>query len=91
MSQGNLAKDFSEKCNVLTHLLVGGVKVRRNQPQGSKIGLKIRTRQNFRGSYRSRGGICQRTNENLYCIFCLKNAMYCTNESVRGNGAEHSA
>src|SRR5437868_4856484 len=53
--------------------VVNGVKVRRNQPQGSKIGLKVRTRQNLGGSYRSRSGISQGTNGNLECIFCLKN------------------
>src|SRR5207248_1883556 len=48
--------------------VVNGVKVRRNQPQGSKIGLKVRTRQNLGGSYRSRSGISQGTNGNLECI-----------------------
>src|SRR5436305_12854109 len=66
----------------ITHL-VNGVKVRRNQPQGSKSGLKVRTRQNLRGSSPSRSGRCQGTNGNLECILCLKKDMSSTNESAR--------
>src|SRR2546429_5206719 len=66
-------------------------KVRRNQPRGSKIGLKVRTRQNLRRSSRSRSGRYQGTNGNLYCIFCLKNDMNYANESARRNEVEPSA
>ena len=36
-------------------------------------------------------GKIQATDGNLYCIFRLKNDMFYTNESARGNGVEHSA
>src|SRR2546425_1950388 len=54
------------------------------EPQSSNFGLNVRSSQNLGGSYRSQNGICQGTNGNLYCIFCLKNDMDYTNESARG-------
>ena len=83
-------REINQCCKSIDELVIG-LKVRRNQPQSSKIRPKLRTRQNLRGSYRSRSGICQRTNGNLECIFCLKNDMYYTNEPARGNCVEHSA
>jgi hypothetical protein len=39
-------------------VLVNRLKVRRNQPEGSKIRLNLRTSQNLCGSYRSQSGRC---------------------------------
>src|SRR6266567_3185990 len=61
-TKGVSAQDLRSKFQPIYH-----------QPRGSKIGLKIRTRQNLRRSSRSRSGRYQGTNGNLYCIFCLKN------------------
>src|SRR6266487_576308 len=52
--------------------LVNDLKVRRNQPQGSNLAFKVRSRQSLCGSSRSRSGICQGTNGNLYGIFSLE-------------------
>ncbi len=52
--------------------MVNDLKVRRNQPQGSNLAFKVRSRQSLCGSSRSRSGRCQGTNGNLSGIFSLE-------------------
>src|SRR5439155_13555731 len=50
-------------------LVVIGLKVRRNQPQGSNFGLKVRTRNEPSSLYCSGSGRCEASDGNLSCIF----------------------
>src|SRR5258708_2173207 len=52
--------------------LVIWLNVRRNHLQSSNFWLNVRSSQNLRGSYRSWGRTCQRTNGNPYSAFSIE-------------------
>src|SRR2546430_3519242 len=54
-------------------LMVIGVNVRRNQPQGSNVGLNVRLSNEPSRLYYSGGGRFKAMNGNLFCIFSTEN------------------
>src|SRR5439155_24805797 len=56
--------------------LVIDLKVRRNQPQSSNFAFKVRASKNLRGSCRSWGGRCRRTNGNSSYIFSAEECTF---------------